>query len=160
LAAKIGSGITEAWINWSRDKLNNRMSNRNRIIKMKPRKLTQKFGIAPSSEWMATLEDKSAGKPLARRNKTASSRPGAITKVVARIDVGLGNALFIRGQGDGLAWDKGTPLLCQNASSWVWSTGQATGKVAFKLLLNDVTWAQGDDIVVEAGKKIEVVPRF
>jgi hypothetical protein len=140
--------------------MSNRISNRNGIIKMKPRKLTQKFGIAPSSEWTATLEDKSAGKPLARRNNTESYKPGAITEVVARIDVGLGNALFIRGQGDGLTWQKGTPLICQDASTWVWSTQQAQGKLVFKFLLNDVTWAQGDDIVVEAGKRTEVAPRF
>jgi len=56
--------------------------------------------------------------------------------------------------------DKGTPLVCKDASTWVWSTRQAKGKLVFKLLLNDVTWAQGEDLVVEAGRKIEVLPGF
>jgi hypothetical protein len=32
--------------------------------------------------------------------------------------------------------------------------------VVFKLLLNDQVWAKGEDVVVEAGRKIEVVPVF
>jgi hypothetical protein len=32
--------------------------------------------------------------------------------------------------------------------------------VVFKLLLNDQVWAKGEDVVVEAGRKIEVVPFF
>jgi hypothetical protein len=97
-----------------------------------------------------------AGKPSAARTESRPATPETITEV----DIGLGNTLFIRGQGDGLSWDKGTPLVCKDASTWVWSTRQAKGKLVFKLLLNDVTWAQGEDLVVEAGRKIEVLPGF
>ena len=57
-------------------------------------------------------------------------------------------------------WDKGLPLSCIDGSAWVWSTRQVKGKVVFKLLLNDQVWAKGEDVVVEAGRKIEVVPVF
>lgn len=83
-----------------------------------------------------------------------------MTLVRAKIDVGFGNALFIRGQGDGLSWEKGLPLSCIDGSAWVWSTKEAKDKVLFKLLLNDQSWAKGEDVVVEAGRKIEVVPVF
>lgn len=87
--------------------------------------------------------------------------PAAQTTIIqAKTDVGFGNSLFIRGQGDGLSWDKGLPLSCIDGSAWVWFTKLAKGKVVFKLLLNDQVWAQGEDVVVEAGKKIEVVPVF
>lgn len=82
------------------------------------------------------------------------------TIIQAKTDVGFGNSLFVRGQGDGLSWDKGLPLSCIDGSAWVWSTRQAKGKVVFKLLLNDQVWAKGEDVVVEAGRKIEVVPVF
>ena len=82
------------------------------------------------------------------------------TIIQAKADVGFGNSLFVRGQGDGLSWDKGLPLSCIDGSAWVWSTRQAKGKVVFKLLLNDQVWAKGEDVVVEAGRKIEVVPVF
>jgi hypothetical protein len=83
-----------------------------------------------------------------------------VTVVEAKIDVGLGNTLFIRGQGDGLSWLKGVPLNCVDASTWVWSTTQAKDKVVFKLLLNDEVWARGEDVVAEAGRKTETVPFF
>jgi hypothetical protein len=82
------------------------------------------------------------------------------TIIQAKTDVGFGNSLFIRGQGDGLSWDKGLPLSCIDGSAWVWSTRRAKAKVVFKLLLNDQAWAKGEDMVVEAGKKIEIVPVF
>ena len=82
------------------------------------------------------------------------------TLVEAKIDIGFGNALFIRGQGDGLSWDKGQPLNCVDASTWTWSAKRVQDKVVFKLLLNDQIWCQGDDLVVEAGRKIAVTPGF
>ena len=67
--------------------------------------------------------------------------------------------MFIRGKGAGLRWDKGTPLSCCNGSSWVWLS-VASDKIIFKLLLNDQIWAEGEDVVVEAGGRIELKPVF
>jgi len=98
--------------------------------------------------------------PVKGQPNEAQSPKGLTTAVEARIDVGFGNSVFIRGQGAGLSWEKGLPLSCIDKSAWVWSTKQADGKVVFKLLLNDQVWAQGQDLFVEAGKKIEIVPVF
>ena len=83
-----------------------------------------------------------------------------LTIVEAKIEVRLGNALYIRGQGDGLSWDKGQPLSPGFGGRWIWKTSKAKGKVLFKLLLNDTIWAKGEDFGVEAGKMVEVVPVF
>ena len=92
--------------------------------------------------------------------KAAASTVEPATEVAAKIDVGFGNQLFIRGLGDGLSWEKGTPLQCRDASTWVWSTRQAKDRVVFKLLLNDQIWAVGEDLVVEAGRRIATIPQF
>lgn len=109
-----------------------------------------------------TLEKEAQPKPAP--GKIPSSQHPApvepVTVVAAKIDVGLGNRLFIRGQGDELSWFQGVPLNCVDATTWVWSTREAREKVVFKLLLNDQVWAKGEDIVVEAGRKIDVVPFF
>jgi hypothetical protein len=89
-----------------------------------------------------------------------SSEQEVITAVEAKIDVGFGNLLYIRGQGDGLNWDEGKPLQCVAPNIWVWSTTRATGKVVFKLLINDQVWSQGEDWTVRAGEKAKVVPAF
>ena len=83
-----------------------------------------------------------------------------VTTIEAKIDVGFGNSLFIRGQGAELSWDKGQPLNCIDGTTWMWSTTATKEKLVFKLILNDVVWASGEDLVLEPGKKIEVVPTF
>jgi hypothetical protein len=83
-----------------------------------------------------------------------------VTIIEAKVDVGFGNSLYIRGQGDSLSWEKGTALECRDASTWRWSSREAKAKIVFKLLLNDQRWATGEDLTVEAGKTIEVVPSF
>jgi hypothetical protein len=83
-----------------------------------------------------------------------------LTTVAANINVGLGNALFIRGEGEGLSWDKGVALHCIGDSTWTWASTAIKDKAVFKLLLNDVVWARGDNLVVEAGKDLRLAPAF
>lgn len=118
-----------------------------------------------------------AAKPAATPVTTSSSAPApapvkaapvAKTPVVttaapitieAKIDVGFGNNLFVRGQGAGLSWERGLPL--ENVDSQTWRlTVPAKDKLQFKLLLNDSVWAQGEDVVAAPGKKVEVIPAF
>ncbi len=83
-----------------------------------------------------------------------------VTTIAARIDVGLGNELFIRGEGNGLSWEKGQLLKCIDSTTWIWTSTQAETKLIFKLLLNDQVWSLGDDLAVEPGQKVEVTPTF
>ena len=82
-----------------------------------------------------------------------------VTTIKAKIDVGFGNNLFVRGQGAGLSWERGIPLTCVDGQTWQWS-GKADDRLTFKLLLNDSVWAKGEDIVAKPGQKVEVVPTF
>src|SRR5437764_8058090 len=64
-------------------------------------------------------------------NKTASGNQ--TVTIEAKIDVGFGNALYLRGEGEGLNWNQGIPLTCVDGTTWQWS-GKASEKVKFKLL--------------------------
>jgi len=81
------------------------------------------------------------------------------TTIQAKIGVGFGNNLFVRGQGAGLSWDRGVPLTCVDGRTWQWS-GKAEERLTFKLLLNDSVWSKGDDLVATPGSNVEVEPRF
>ena len=111
-----------------------------------------------------TEAPKPAKKPLQvvpqRSTRPEPTPVEQVTIVTARVDVGLGNNLFIRGEGDGLSWDKGAALDCVDASTWVWSTKATKDRIVFKLLLNDQIWAAGDNVIVEAGRQVEVAPGF
>ena len=103
----------------------------------------------------ATLE--STGAP-ARMTAIARSAAKPVT-IEAKIDVGFGNALYLRGEGAGLTWEQGIPLTCVDGSTWQW-TGETEKHLKFKLLLNDHIWASGEDLVAAAGQKIEITPSF
>ena len=79
--------------------------------------------------------------------------------IEAKIDVGFGNRLFLRGQGEGLSWDRGTPLECVDSQTWRLIV-PSKDKLQFKLLINDSVWAKGEDVVASPGKRVELVPAF
>jgi hypothetical protein len=91
--------------------------------------------------------------------KTAGNRAARLTTIKAKIDVGFGNALYLRGQGDGLSWERGVPLKCVDGQTWQWS-GPVAKPLTFKLLVNDTVWARGEDIVAKPGQKLEIAPTF
>ncbi|MEI6861215.1 MAG: hypothetical protein WCL04_03085 [Verrucomicrobiota bacterium] len=91
--------------------------------------------------------------------KRVSAKPG-LTVITARIDIGFGNALHLRGEGAGLSWHQGLPLTCVADDEWVITLPQSTHPVAFKFLVNDLTWSSGPDYVVAPGDKLVVVPTF
>lgn len=90
------------------------------------------------------------------RARSVSPQPVIIE---AKIDVGFGNALYLRGEGTGLSWNRGVPLTCVNGSTWKWSA-ETSGQLKFKLLLNDAVWAAGEDLVAAPGQKVELNPVF
>jgi hypothetical protein len=91
--------------------------------------------------------------------KTMAAKAAAPITIEAKIDVGFGNRLFLRGQGEGLSWDRGTPLECVDSQTWR-LTVPSRDKLQFKLLINDSVWAKGEDVVATPGKRVQLVPAF
>lgn len=81
------------------------------------------------------------------------------TTVTAKIDVGFGNQLYIRGDGPGLSWDRGALMECASSDSWTWTT-TAARPFAFKVLINDERWSNGDDFIASVGAENTVTPQF
>jgi hypothetical protein len=91
---------------------------------------------------------------------TQSPPPAAsLTTIDVKLDVGFGNAVYLRGQGAGLRWERGVPLSCVDSATWRWS-GEVKDPVTFKLLINDKIWSAGSDLTVTPGQKIEIAPAF
>ncbi|MDB6113764.1 MAG: hypothetical protein JWQ83_2050 [Lacunisphaera sp.] len=95
----------------------------------------------------------------AKTKPSRTSEPPA-TFISAKIDIGFGNHLYVRGTGPGLSWDRGIAMDCVGAGLWTITVKQATAPVTFKLLVNDLSWSAGDDFVAEPGQSITVVPGF
>jgi hypothetical protein len=82
------------------------------------------------------------------------------TTIVAQIDIGFGNILFLRGNGAGLSWDQGLAMENATADQWRITLAKTTKPVTFKFLVNDLTWSAGEDYVVEPGSTVTLVPTF
>ncbi len=82
------------------------------------------------------------------------------TTVTARVDVGFGNSLYIRGEGAGLSWDKGVLLENVSPYEWTWTSTKAKSDIEFKFLINDELWAEGEDLTVSAGGTSISTPVF
>lgn len=133
-----------------------------------PKTTTRKKIIAKSLEDLpATILEspRSVELPTPEIKPTVTATNGTVRNggqpvtIEARIDVGFGNALYLRGEGLGLSWTKGVPLTCVDGKTWKW-TGEATSQLKFKLLLNDQVWSQGEDLVAIPGQKLEISPAF
>jgi len=90
----------------------------------------------------------------------AAPSVAAFTAVTAQIDVGFGNALFIRGEGPGLNWNKGLALKNAGSSEWTISLPRATRPIVFKFLINDEVWSAGDDYKADPGALVVLQPSF
>ena len=91
--------------------------------------------------------------------ESSSSSDGA-TRLLTTAYIGIGNKLFIRGDGPGLSWDKGVPMQFVSIGKWGWSTQEAAGPVRVKLLKNDETVALTGDLTLEPGRHTEITALF
>lgn len=108
---------------------------------------------------------KKPAKPAVRKTPAARAAVpvapvAVVTAILANIDVGYGRALYVRGEGPGLSWDKGVPMECVASDQWKGALGESARPFVFKLLVDDQTWSLGADFTVASGGTITVTPVF
>jgi hypothetical protein len=116
----------------------------------------------PAESTPAELSVEAPAQPEAARPESvesAASSDGA-TRLLATAYIGIGNKLFIRGDGPGLSWDKGVPMQFVSIGKWGWATHDATGPVACKLYKNDETEALTGGVTLDPGKHVEITALF
>lgn len=91
-----------------------------------------------------------AKKAVAPKAKTTAKK-ALKTSIIARVDVGFGNQLYVRGTGADLSWEKGLQLDNVSSYEWAFATTKAQSDVTFKFLINDELWAEGGNIIVAEG---------
>lgn len=91
--------------------------------------------------------------------ETVPSAP-VVTTVTARVDVGFGNGLYVRGEGPGLSWERGVPMNNLAADLWQISLPESARAYTLKFLINDTVWCTGPDFTVYPGSSATLVPQF
>ena len=120
------------------------------------KKVAAKKTVATHAPAKKVVTKKVAAKkaPAAKKvaaKKVTPAKTVVKTSIIARVDVGFGNSLYVRGEGAGLSWDKGVQLDNVSPYEWVFSSTQAKGDLTFKFLINDEVWAEGEDLTVAKG---------
>ena len=83
-----------------------------------------------------------------------------VTTISARIDVGFGNTVYLRGEGPGLTWDRGVVMECVGDAQWTLALRESALPVVFKFLVNDEVWSVGEDYVAKPGASAVFTPVF
>ncbi len=118
------------------------------------------------SNMKKTTKNSSAAKAPAKKTTSPAKKKPAVSKeppatfISAKIDIGFGNHLYIRGEGPGLSWDHGVAMDCVGSDLWTISITKAVTPITFKLLVNDLSWNTGEDYVVQPGQSLTTAPSF
>lgn len=105
-----------------------------------------------------SMSDPSRTTEMSGRQKTSKSPK---TKIVAHIDCGFTNNLFIRGEGiSNLSWDKGAMMKNIGPNEWVWESDRPFSTLQFKVLVNDSWFEQGNNHTLGFGQEIDFTPQF
>jgi hypothetical protein len=80
--------------------------------------------------------------------------------VVAKILPGIGNKVFLRGEGAGLSWDEGVPMSFLEIGKWGWSPSDKSVPLVIQLYKNDEEPDPNGKVELEPGEKVEITPVF
>lgn len=83
-----------------------------------------------------------------------------VTEVKIKCSVPEGHFLYIRGQGGDLNWNVGKKLVKVDEQTYVHKMEGVTGKIEYKVVLDDKEYEAGGNRVIEAQKSQEIVPSF
>lgn len=86
--------------------------------------------------------------------------PPKSTQITVRCDCGFGNALYVRGEGAQLRWDRGAVLTNTGPDTWIWQSALAFGDCEFKILLNDRHFERGPNRQLACGQSVDLTPQF
>ena len=126
------------------------------------KKSPPKTPTSPTASSPATsVAKRTAAATAAPSKATPSPAEAGETTLVATAYIGIGNKLFIRGEGPGLSADKGTALQFVSIGKWRWQTPSATAPLKVSLWKNDETRCDAlGEFELQPGASHEVTATF
>jgi hypothetical protein len=117
---------------------------------------------APAPARKSTIEPKikAPDAPIAAAPAIVAKPTGARVTIVANVDVGFGNSLYVRGDEPFLSWTKGTALGNIAGNKWEIVMTSIDRPFEFKFLLNDSDWSTGANFTASPGDTVTLAPAF
>jgi hypothetical protein len=98
---------------------------------------------------------------VAPTESTPALSADGLTRLLVTAYIGIGNKLFVRGEGPGLTWDRGVPLQFVSIGKWRWESADATAPVTLKLYKNDEhECAVVGPVILTPGQQQQVTASF
>ncbi|MSU49417.1 MAG: hypothetical protein EXS37_10080 [Opitutus sp.] len=129
-------------------------------VKPAARKASAPAVTAPPVKAASVAKPASSPVPAPKPVVKATAPKPVVTTIGAQIDIGFGNALFIRGEGAGLSWDQGLAMECVGANLWQVALSGSVRPFTFKFLVNDLSWSVGPDFTLASGANVVLTPEF
>jgi len=129
-------------------------------VKVKnPRKKTETKPLPPIAMTYSPAKRRAQ---LSEKRKSDSfcCKECPITRLIIKYDVGFSNAIFVRGSGANLSWDKGTMLKNVSHNEWVWEAAEPFTSCELKVLVNDSVYEIGENHTLFAGSTLQYTPKF
>jgi len=108
----------------------------------------------------APLPSPMPAKPEQETPGASSAIPDQSKIIIARVDVGWGNSVYIRDEGGCLNWEVGVPMICSGEDRWVWNCHADQAPRQFKFLRNDRDLELGDNEVMSGADITGCSPKF
>jgi hypothetical protein len=80
--------------------------------------------------------------------------------IIAAVDVGFGNTLYVRGDAPALSWDKGVALGNIGDAKWEIVLSGLGKPFEFKFLVNDTAWSTGENFCAGPADTLTLTPSF
>jgi len=99
-------------------------------------------------------------KPTSSTAKKSGTAKATYISISAKVDVGFGNTLFLRGEGKDLSWDQGMRMTCVADDEWSLTVAESAQPLVFKFLINDEAWCPGEDYSLRSNPSGQFTPSF
>jgi hypothetical protein len=106
------------------------------------------------------IEDSEGHSSLDGTENSQRQNEDGATGLIVGAFIGISNKLYIRGEGPGLAWDKGIPMELVGIGKWEWKTYDASTIVRCKVLINDEQSTDSENIDIEPNTTVETTASF
>jgi hypothetical protein len=128
--------------------------------KTTPAPATKPIAPAPALKSTVAPKIKKPDTPVPVAAAVVTKPKGARVTIIATVDVGFGNTLYVRGDEPALNWKKGVALGCIADSKWEIVLSAQDKAFEFKFLVNDTTWSTGANYLASPGDTLTLTPSF
>jgi hypothetical protein len=125
-----------------------------------PAPATKLTAPAPAHKSTVAPKIKKPAVPSPAAPAIVTKPKGSRVTIAARIDVGFGNSLYVRGDEPFLRWSKGLALGCISKDKWEIVLTGIDRPFQFKFLRNDEEWSSGENYTASPGDTLTLTPSF